>query len=62
MQSEDRAGGKQMKKKLSNLLFAISIIMLVWLGVSVAEIANKNMYSKDYSEYNLIIMLSNLME
>lgn len=51
-----------MKKKLSNLLFAISIIMLVWLGVSVIEIANKNMYSKDYSEYNLIIMISNLME
>lgn len=62
MQSKDYTGGKQMKKKLSNVLFAISIIMLVWLGVSVAEIANKNMYSKDYSEYNLIIMLSNLME
>lgn len=51
-----------MKKKLSNLLFVISIIMLVWLGVSVLEIANKNTYSKDYSEYNLIIMISNLME
>lgn len=51
-----------MQKKLSNLLFALSIVMLIWLGVSVLEIANKNMYSKDYSEYNLIIMLSNLME
>jgi hypothetical protein len=51
-----------MKKKLSNLLFAISIVMIIWFGVSVLEIANKNMYSKDYSEYNLIIMISNLME
>lgn len=51
-----------MQKKLSNLLFALSIVMLIWLGVSVLEIANKNMYSKDYSEYNLIIMISNLME
>ena len=51
-----------MKKKLSNLLYAISIIMLTWFGVSVLEIANKNMYSKDYSEYNLIIILSNLTE
>ena len=51
-----------MKKKLSNLLYAVSIIMLVWLGISVLEIANKNMYSKDYSEYNLIIMLSNIIE
>lgn len=51
-----------MQKKLSNLLFALSIVMLIWFGVSVLEIANKNMYSKDYSEYNLIIMLSNLME
>ena len=51
-----------MKKKLSNLLYAISIIMLIWLGISVLEIANKNMYSKDYSEYNLIIMLSNIIE
>ena len=51
-----------MKKKLSNLLYAISIIMLIWFGISVLEIANKNMYSKDYSEYNLIIILSNLME
>ena len=49
-----------MKKKLSNLLYTISLIMLIWLGISVLEIANKNMYSKDYSEYNLIIMLSNL--
>ena len=49
-----------MKKKLSNLLYAISVIILIWLGLSVVEIANKNMYSKDYSEYNLIIMLSNL--
>ena len=51
-----------MKKKLSNLLYAISIIILVWLGLSVLEIANKNIYSKDYSEYNLIIMLSNIIE
>ena len=51
-----------MKKKLSNLIYAISIIILVWLGLSVLEIANKNIYSKDYSEYNLIIMLSNLIE
>ena len=51
-----------MKKKLSNLLYAISTIMLIWLGISVLEIANKNMYSKDYSEYNLIIMLSNIIE
>lgn len=51
-----------MQKKLSNLLFALSIIMLIWLGVSVLEIVNKNMYSKDYSEYNLIIMISNLTE
>lgn len=51
-----------MQKKLSNLLFVLSIVMLIWFGVSVLEIANKNMYSKDYSEYNLIIMLSNLME
>ena len=51
-----------MQKKLSNLLFALSIVMLIWFGVSVLEIANKNMYSKDYSEYNLIIMISNLIE
>ena len=51
-----------MKKKLSNLLYAISLIILVWFGISVLEIANKNMYSKDYSEYNLIIMLSNIIE
>ena len=51
-----------MKKKLSNLIYAISIIMLIWLGISVVEIANKNIYSKDYSEYNLIIMLSNIIE
>lgn len=51
-----------MKKKLSNLLYAISIVMLIWFGISVVEIASKNMYSKDYSEYNLIIMLSNLTE
>ena len=51
-----------MKKKLSNLLYAISVIILIWLGLSVVEIANKNMYSKDYSEYNLIIMLSNIIE
>ena len=49
-----------MKRKLSNLIYAISVIILIWLGLSVVEIANKNMYSKDYSEYNLIIMLSNL--
>ena len=49
-----------MKKKLSNLIYAVSVIILIWLGLSVVEIANKNMYSKDYSEYNLIIMLSNL--
>ena len=51
-----------MKKKLSNLLYAISLIMLVWFGISVIEIADKNIYSKDYSEYNLIIMLSNIIE
>ena len=51
-----------MKKKLSNLLYIISLIMLIWFGISVLEIANKNMYSKDYSEYNLIIILSNLVE
>ena len=51
-----------MKKKLSNLIYAISIIILIWFGLSVLEIANKNMYSKDYSEHNLIIILSNLME
>lgn len=51
-----------MQKKLSNLLFALSLVMLIWLGVSVLEIVNKNMYSKDYSEYNLIIMISNLTE
>ena len=51
-----------MKKKLSNLIYAISVIILIWLGLSVVEIANKNMYSKDYSEYNLIIMLSNIIE
>ena len=51
-----------MNKKLSNLLFALSLVMLIWFGVSVLEIANKNMYSKDYSEYNLIIILSNTIE
>ena len=51
-----------MKKKLSNLLYAVSLIMLIWFGISVLEIANKNMYSKDYSDYNLIIMLSNIIE
>ncbi len=51
-----------MNKKLSNLLYAISIIIIVWLGFSVIEIDSKNMYSKDYSEYNLIIILSNLIE
>ena len=51
-----------MKKKLSNLLYVISLITLIWFGISVLEIANKNMYSKDYSEYNLIIMISNLTE
>ena len=51
-----------MKKKLSNLIYAISVIILIWFGISVLEIANKNMYSKDYSEYNLIIMLSNIIE
>ena len=51
-----------MKKKLSNLLYAISVIILIWFGISVLEIANKNMYSKDYSEYNLIIMISNFIE
>ena len=51
-----------MKKKLSNLLYTISLIMLIWFGISVLEIANKNMYSKDYSEYNIIIMLSNIIE
>lgn len=51
-----------MKKKLSNLIYAISIIILIWFGISVLEIANKNMYSKDYSEYNLIIILSNIIE
>ena len=51
-----------MKKKLSNLLYVVSIIMLIWFGISVLEIANKNMYSKNYSEYNLIIILSNLIE
>ena len=51
-----------MKKKLSNLLYVVSIIMLIWFGISVLEIANKNMYSKNYSEYNLIIILSNIIE
>ena len=51
-----------MKKKLSNLIYIISLIILIWFGVSVLEIANKNIYSKDYSEYNLIIMLSNIIE
>ena len=51
-----------MKKKLSNLIYAVSIVMLIWLGISVVEIANKNIYSKNYSEYNLIIMLSNIIE
>ena len=51
-----------MKKKLSNLIYIISLIMLIWFGISVLEIANKNIYSKNYSEYNLIIMLSNIIE
>ena len=51
-----------MKKKLSNLIYAISLIMLIWFGISVLEIANKNIYSKDYSDYNLIIMISNIIE
>ena len=51
-----------MKKKLSNILYTISLIMLIWFGISVLEIANKNIYSKDYSEYNLIIMISNIIE
>ena len=51
-----------MKKKLSNLLYTISLIMLIWFGISVLEIANKNIYSKDYSDYNLIIMISNIIE
>ena len=51
-----------MKKKLSNLLYAISLIILIWFGISVLEIANKNIYSKDYSDYNLIIMISNIIE
>ena len=51
-----------MKKKLSNLLYTISIIMLIWFGISVLEIANKNIYSKDYSDYNIIIMISNIIE
>ena len=51
-----------MKKKLSNLLYAISLIMLIWFGISVLEIANKNIYSKDYSDYNIIIILSNIIE
>ena len=51
-----------MKKKLSNLIYIISLIMLIWFGISVLEIANKNIYSKDYSEYNLIIMISNIIE
>ena len=51
-----------MKKKLSNLLYTISIIMLIWFGISVLEIANKNIYSKDYSDYNLIIMISSIIE
>ena len=51
-----------MKKKLSNLLYALSLIMLIWFGISVLEIANKNIYSKDYSDYNLIIMISNIIE
>ena len=51
-----------MKKKLSNLLYIISLIMLIWFGISVLEIANKNIYSKDYSDYNLIIMISNIIE
>ena len=51
-----------MKKKLSNLLYAISLIMLIWFGISVLEIANKNMYSKDYSDYNIIIMISNIID
>ena len=51
-----------MKKKLSNLLYTISVIILIWLGLSVVEIANKNMYSKDYSDYNIIIILSNIIE
>ena len=51
-----------MKKKLSHILYTISLIMLIWFGISVLEIANKNIYSKDYSEYNLIIMLSNIIE
>ena len=51
-----------MKKKLSNLLYTISIIMLIWFGISVLEIANKNIYSKDYSDYNIIIILSNIIE
>lgn len=51
-----------MKKKLSNLLYSISLIMLIWFGISVLEIANKNIYSKDYSEYNIIIMISNIIE
>ena len=51
-----------MKKKLSNILYTISLIMLIWFGISVLEIANKNIYSKDYSDYNLIIMISNIIE
>ena len=51
-----------MKKKLSNLIYIISLIILIWFGISVLEIANKNIYSKDYSEYNLIIILSNIIE
>ena len=51
-----------MNKKLSNLLYTLSLIMLIWFGISVLEIANKNIYSKDYSEYNLIIILSNIIE
>ena len=51
-----------MKKKLSNLLYTISIIILIWFGISVLEIANKNIYSKDYSDYNIIIILSNIIE
>ena len=45
-----------MKKFVENIAIGISIILLVWVGLSYGEILCKNLKSNpQYSEYNVIV-------
>ena len=52
-----------MKKFIENIVIGISIILLVWIGLSYGEILCKNLKpNPQYSEHNVIINIAEWAE